>query len=148
MKQKILSFVVYGRKFLALRNNPNPEHGGDFWFVITGGVDGGEDHIDAVKREIIEETGLNTVEILSLNWGSIYEWREDLCEELNFISFVNSENITLNEEHIDYEWMDIDDFIERIKWDDDKRLLKKVLKMALNKEKYFNKLNLVDYRKS
>ncbi len=148
MKQKILAFVVYKGKFLALRNNPHPEHGGDFWFVVTGGVEEGEDQINAVKREVIEETGLNSEEILFLNWGSIYEWRGDLYKELNFLSFVNSGEVMLNEEHIKYEWLGIEDFIKRIKWDDDKELLRKVLKKALNKKQYFKKQEIKDYREN
>ena len=147
MKKKVLIFVMCNRKLLALRNNPqNPKHGGDFWFVVIGEVKKGENRIDAVKREIKEETGLNSKEILFLNWGSIYEWERDLCKELNFVSFVDSGNVTLNEEHTEYEWLDIGDFIERIKWYGDKKILGKVLEKALNKKQYFRKRKIKDYR--
>src|SRR3989338_7059576 len=39
------------------------------------------------------------------------------------------------------------DCIERIKWDDDKDLLRKVLEKALNKKQYFKKQEIKDYRK-
>jgi len=148
MKQKILAFIVHNRKFLALKSKPHPQHGGGFWFVVTGEVEEGEDYVDAAKREIIEETGLNVEDLLFLNWGSIYEWRGEIYKELNFISFVNSEDVTLNEEHDEYEWLDMDVFIERIKWDDDKELLRKVLKEALNKKKYFKRQKIKDYREN
>ncbi|MBS3086882.1 NUDIX domain-containing protein [Candidatus Pacearchaeota archaeon] len=145
MKQKILSFIVHDRKFLVLRNNPHPKHGGDFWFVVTGGVEKGENQVEAVKREVFEETGLIVNEIFDLNWGSVYKWEKDLCEELNFVSFVDSENIILNEEHTEHEWLNLDSFIDRIKWEDDKELLRKVLKKALNKKQYFKKQEIKDY---
>lgn len=152
MKRKILTFIVNGGKFLALEMTKHPEHapeGG--WFVLTGGVEENESYEDAVVREILEETGLNIEEIIPLNWGSVYEWDyngiKTACEELNFLSFVKSGEITLNKEHSKYEWLDIDEFIKKINWDDDKELLKKILEKAIRKEKYFDKMTLKDYRR-
>ncbi len=147
MKRKILSFVVNDGKFLALYSEPHKEYGEGGWFVVTGGVEENESYEDAVVREILEETGLDTEEIISLNWGSVYEWWDELCEEHNFITFVKPGKITLNEEHSKYEWLNIDEFIERIKWDDDKKLLKVVLEKALNKEKHFDEITFKDYRR-
>ena len=147
MKKKILSFVVNERKFLALYSEPHPDHGEGGWFVVTGGVEGNETHEEAVAREVLEEIGLAVDEIIPLNWGSVYNWGDELCEELNFVSFVKPGEIILNEEHSKFDWLDIDEFIERIEWDDDKELLKKILEKALNKEKYFNEAIFKDYRK-
>lgn len=63
-----------GGKLLALEMTKHPEYapkGG--WFVVTGAVEKNETLEEAVAREILEETGLDTEEIISLNWGSIYE---------------------------------------------------------------------------
>ncbi|MEX0920279.1 MAG: NUDIX domain-containing protein [Candidatus Pacearchaeota archaeon] len=147
MKKKILTFVVNRGKFLALHSEPHPDHGKGGWFVVTGGVEENETHEEAVAREILEETGLAVDEIIPLNWGSIYNWWDELCEELNFISFVKSGEMILNEEHSKFDWLEIDEFIERIKWDDDKELLKTILEKALNKEKHFHKMTVKDYRK-
>ncbi len=105
MKKKILSFITDGNFFLALRNSPfePKKHGGDFWFVVTGGVEGKESFDEAAKREIREETNLEVKDIFPLNWGSVYEWGGEVCEEHNFISFVDRKKIILNEEHIEYE---------------------------------------------
>ena len=148
MKRKILTFIVNDGKFLALEMTKHPEHapqGG--WFVVTGGVEENESPEDTVTREVLEETGLNIEEIISLNWGSIYEWGGELCEEQNFITFVKSGEVVLNEEHSDYQWLSLDEFIKKINWDDDKELLRKVLEKAINKEKYFDKINIKDYRR-
>lgn len=146
MQKKILTFVVSNGKFLALYSEPHPEHGEGGWFVVTGSLEKGETHKEAVAREISEETGLTTEEIVPLNWGSIYNWDDDLCEEHNFISFVKPGDVLLNEEHSKYQWLDIDDFIEKINWNDDKELLKQVLKKALNKKKHFKEFFFKDYR--
>ena len=148
MKRKILTFVVNDGKLLVLEMTKHPEHapeGG--WFVVTGGVEENESSKDAVAREVLEETGIDIEEIISLNWGSIYEWLGELCEEQNFIAFVKSGEVILNEEHSKYEWLNLDEFIKKINWDDDKELLRKVLEKALNKEKHFDKMTIKDYRR-
>ena len=131
MQRKILTFIVHGKNILALYSEPHPQHGEGGWFVVTGSVEENEDFEEAVSREVMEETGLVVEEIFPLNWGSVYNWRDEVCEEHNFVSFVNSKKVILNEEHSKYEWLDIDKFIEIIKWGDNKELLGKVLKKSL-----------------
>ena len=146
MKPKILSFVANSNKLLALKSKSHPDYGPSEWFVVTGFVEPGETHEDAVRREVLEETSLIAMNILPLNWGSIYEWKGESCKELNFMCFVKPGDVVLNEEHIEYEWLEIGGFIERIKWDDDKELLRKVLEKALNKKQYLKKQKIKDHR--
>jgi len=146
MKQKILTFVVHGKKILALYSESHPKHGEGGWFVVTGSVEEGESYKEAVAREIREETGLNFKKIFPLNWGSIYTWRDESCEEFNFLTFVKKRKVVLNEEHTTYEWLDLDSFVNKIKWNDDKELLKKVLKKAIKGELYFKEKTVKDYR--
>ena len=65
----------------------------------------------------------------------------------NFFVFVNNGEIILNEEHVDSEWLSLDEFIERIKWEDDKELLKIVLEKAIKRELFFKKEKIDDFRK-
>ncbi len=147
MQEKILTFIIRDEKMLALYSEPHPEHGKGDWFVVTGGVEDSESHETVVTREVMEETGLVVRETVFLNWSSIYNWEEDICEEYNFISFVDLSDVILNEEHSKYEWLELEDFIERIKWGGDKKLLREVLKKGMNREKYFQKLEIKDYRR-
>ncbi|HOF44523.1 MAG TPA: NUDIX domain-containing protein [Candidatus Pacearchaeota archaeon] len=148
MNKKILAFVCDGKKFLLLRNNPkDPSHGGDYWFTVTGSVEADESIENAVRREVKEETNLNVSEILGLKWGSVYSWGGKDYSENNFLVFVKKEKVVLNEEHVDSEWLNLNDFIKRIKWDLNKEELKKVLKKAVNKELYFKKEKIDDFRK-
>tara|TARA_Y100000310_G_scaffold326367_1_gene391175 strand:- start:801 stop:1256 length:456 start_codon:yes stop_codon:yes gene_type:complete len=146
MKQKVLSFIYDGERFLALHSDPHPEHGEGGWFVVTGGVDEGETNKEAVIREIIEETGLTVNKIFPLNWSSIYDWGDDVCEEYNFLSFVDIGDIILNEEHSKYEWLDLPEFVKRTKWGGDKDILTNVLKAAIDEKVYFDKPEIKDYR--
>ncbi len=132
MNKKILAFVYDGHKFLALRNNPqDPIHGGDFWLTVTGSLHEKETDKEAVSREIKEETNLETKEIFYLNWNSIYSWQKRDQYEKNYIAFVENKPIKLNEENIEYEWLNLKDFITRITWKLDKAELKKVLEKAI-----------------
>lgn len=45
-----------------------------------------------------------------------------------YISYVDDEDIILNEESIDYKWCTLDEFIDNIKWYYDKDELKTMLK--------------------
>lgn len=140
MNKKILVFVYDGRKFLALRNNSkDSSHGGDFWFTVTGSINKGEDIKEAIKREIKEEINLNVKELFDLKWGSVYSWGDKYYLEKNFIAFVNNGIVKLNEEHTECEWLNLDDFIKKIKWDLDKKELKKVLELGVKKQLFFKK---------
>ena len=133
MNKKIIAFVYDGEKFLILRNNSkDPAHGGDYWFTVTGSVEKNENEIEAVKREIKEETNLDVKDIVDLNWASIYSWDGEDHKEKNFSAFVKKGRIMLSQEHVAFEWLELDDFVERINWSSDKKMLKKVLKNSKN----------------
>jgi len=149
MNKKILAFVFDGEKFLLLRNNAKDlSHGGDYWFIVTGSIKADESLEDAIKREVKEETNLNVSEIFDLKWGSVYSWGGEDNSESNFLVFVKKEKVILNEEHVDFEWLNLDDFIKKIKWDLNKEELRKVLQKAIKNELFFKKEKIDDFRKN
>ena len=148
MNKKILAFLFIGEKFLLLRNNSkDPSHGGDYWFTVTGSVEANESIEDAVKREVEEETNLEVSEIFDLKWGSVYSWGGEDHLENNFLAFVNDGEVILNEEHVDSEWLDLNEYIKKINWDLNKEELRKVLQKAMKKELFFKKEKIDDFRK-
>lgn len=148
MNKKILAFVYDGNRFLILRNNPKDlAHGGDFWFTVTGSLNKTDTNEDAVKREIMEETGLKTIHIFDLNWESIYCWAGEEYFEKNFLAFIKKSNVKLSKEHIEFKWLDLDNFIKTIEWGADKDELKKALSAGIKRQSFFNKTKIEDYRK-
>jgi 8-oxo-dGTP pyrophosphatase MutT (NUDIX family) len=131
MRIKILSFITYNNKFLLLRNGPtDPIHGWDRWSTVTGSVEENETLEEAVAREIKEETNLDVAKTISLSSFSEYysEFDKEMCKEHNFISIVKNDQVTLdNIENIEYEWVPIDEYVERIWWDEKEQLKKDLL---------------------
>jgi len=134
MRTKILSFI-YSRKnqkWLLLKNNgDDPIHGGEKWFTVTGSVEPEDKSLeDAVARELLEEINQAPIKIINLNTKSKYfsEYDKEDCLEHNFLSIVNSDKVTLDTvENTDYLWVDLDEYIEKIWWLDDKQILKEQL---------------------
>ncbi len=148
MNKKILAFICDGERFLLLRNNPkDPSHGGDYWFTVTGTVEVNESLEDAINREVKEETNLKVSEIFNLKWGSIYSWSGEDYSENNFLAFVKRGKVMLNEEHVDSEWLNLDDFVKKINWGLNKEELRKVLQKAVKREIFFKKEKVDDFRK-
>lgn len=138
IKKKILA-IIHRKKnnnleFLALQNNPkDPIHGGDFYYVVTGGIEGDEKLKNAVQREIKEETGIiNIIKIIPT--GKIYKYThpgegKNLCQEECFLVEVDEDVQHLSEEHVDYKWLKEKEFIKTIHWYYDKEDLKELLKI-------------------
>lgn len=126
-KKKILA-VIYRRngdkkEFLALKNNPrDPIHGGDFYFVVTGGIKKDENVRAAVRREILEETGItDIINIVDLNKTCTYVCEGEagyVCKESEFLVEVNADAVKLNNEHIGYKWLEKDAFMKLVAWSD------------------------------
>ncbi|HOW29832.1 MAG TPA: NUDIX domain-containing protein [archaeon] len=139
MRIKILSFI-YSRKnnrFLLLKNNgEDPIHGGEKWFTVTGSVEKEDKSLeDAVARKMLEEIDIAPIKIINLNTKSEYysNYDKEQCEEHNFLSIINSDKVILDGiEHIDFLWCDIDEYIEKLWWDDNKESLKKKLETEIN----------------
>ena len=137
---KILTFIVnQDKKLLLLKGSPDdPQLKKSIWYVVTGGCEDCDNNLeDTVKREIKEETNLEAIKIIYLNWIFEYTSLGEKCTEYAYITFVEDGNIILNEENIDYKWCDKEEFIEKIDWFGDKNILKYVLDKALFEEVLF-----------
>lgn len=138
--KKILTFIVnQDNKILLLHNNFNDlSHGGDIWYTVTGAMEENDTNLlETVKREIKEETNLDVINSMYLNVVLKYSIKDILCEEYVFISFVDNNSIILNEEFIEYLWLDINKFLSKCHWYYDKNMLSNILNEAINRKLYY-----------
>ena len=101
------------------------------WGFPKGHVEHDETEEDTAKREVKEETNLDVENIIDMNWNFQYESLGKKCNEHAFISKVKENKILLNEESIQYEWLTLEDFINKIDWFYDKKELKEKLSIEL-----------------
>ena len=116
MKKIPISVLVLiytkNKDILILKKN----NGKDMWQSVTGSVNDGESVDDAAKREVYEETGLNTDNIINCNKQYIFEiyemWRYKYddnvthnTEHVFLLELDESKDIVIDkEEHVSYEW--------------------------------------------
>ncbi|MFO7898473.1 MAG: NUDIX domain-containing protein [Planctomycetota bacterium] len=85
---------------------------GEIWCQVAGGIEDGETAWQAALREIREETGLVPDEFYSADiCEQFYEpHRECVAIIPVFVAFVPEDAaVTLNPEHSEYRWMDVDE---------------------------------------
>ena len=136
----ILTFIINeDKQILLLHNNyEDLSHGGDIWYTVTGAVeDCDKDIVDTVKREVKEETNIDVKESIYQNVKLKYTNRNTDCIEYVYVSYIDNYDIKLNEEWIDYKWLNTHDFILSCHWYYDKEVLNNILSKALNKELYY-----------
>ena len=135
MKEKILSFIINdeGKLLLLKGSEKDPQLKKSIWYVVTGSLEDCDKNLEeTVKREIKEETNLDVIKLMDINWVFKYNSLGNYCVEKAYISKVNDSKIILNEESIGYEWLDLGEFITKIDWFYNKEELENKLKEALN----------------
>jgi 8-oxo-dGTP pyrophosphatase MutT (NUDIX family) len=104
--QKAVVWNPDGSTFLALRRSLDDPVRAGRWDLPGGNVSYGEDHREAIRREIREETGLEVTDLQLVQvktqmyrGGEVYRiFVGHRCQAL-------SDTVTLSEEHIDHRWV-------------------------------------------
>lgn len=77
------------------------------WALVGGGVEEGEEPLEAVSREIKEEIGLD---IDNFKEKFVLQRNDDSVEHMFVTKFSgDKDSIKLNEEHQDYKWCDVNE---------------------------------------
>jgi len=115
-KRKEVQAVIRSPEgYLTVRKN-NGE-----WRLLKGGVETGEELIEALKREIKEETGIEGVEV----YGKAYSYRfkaggfEHIVS--SFLVMTEETDVDLQEEELmDFEWLEKKDLMGRVSFDNER----------------------------
>lgn len=119
-------------KFLILKRSDGVIYSNQ-WRMIGGKVEQGETAWEAARRELKEETGLET----ELFWSvpTINHFYDSESDEIYlipaFAAQVNEDDsITLNHEHNSYLWVTIDEVEQYIDWPEQQRIMKLTEKLV------------------
>lgn len=132
--EKSCGLVVFNsNKILLLKYSANDTQGeGGHWDFPKGHVESNETEIETALRELEEETGITNAEIIAGFRHSIsytfYRKSEPLSKKvIFFLAGTVEKKVTLSHEHIDYAWLEFDNALEKLTYDNARQILKKAL---------------------
>ena len=94
-------------KVLLLQRND----GNNVWEIPGGKRENNEDIVNALKREVQEETGLIINEYKIVYVSPIFENHPVLKPFLNigYLCLVDNSDVVISDEHIDYKWVSVEE---------------------------------------
>lgn len=143
----ITFLIEFDNKFLLISRGEHEENFPSLWAFPGGKVEIGETAIDTIKREILEEVGLEIHD--EATFLNSYSFKKSVG--VAFLVRATSDNVKLDEEFSDYAWVENTDDMKKYNCISGiynhlvraKELLEKchldsLEKMNLTKEKYIN----------
>lgn len=102
----------------------------NYWDFPKGHLENNETPKEAAKREVEEETGLKEIEFVEDFKETIkyfFKW-----EGKNFVKFVTfflakakTKNVKISSEHIGYDWLPFKEALQRLSFENTKKILRK-----------------------
>ncbi|MEM3851990.1 MAG: NUDIX domain-containing protein [Methanomassiliicoccales archaeon] len=100
------------------------EERGGYWTPITGHVEKGEKLMDALYREVKEETGIADPEyVIDLRVPYRFAKDGEEFEEHSFGVQVETDSVVLSPEHQSFEWLTYEAALQRLRWNEQKNAL-------------------------
>ncbi len=94
------------------------------WQLPGGRLNEGEKWDDGLRREILEETGITDVEILSITMVDNWEFRGALMYGVYFLCRTSATDVIISDEHTAYSWVSKEDDLDKIEfWHGNLRML-------------------------
>lgn len=107
--------INHGGKILALRRAPNDHSRGGNWDLPGGGYEQGEDVIEAIKREVMEEVGLTVISaspVYFTNRIGVSEgfFKGDTVFGACYACSDWVGEVELSSEHVEFQWVTTEEF--------------------------------------
>jgi len=129
VKQKSAGIVLFqnfhGTNSFLLLNYPQGH-----WDFVKGKMERDETPYETARRETEEETGITDIEFIDGFEESVeYEFRfnNDLIQKkvIFFLAKTNISKISLSHEHKDFVWLEYEDAMKKVTFDNAKKILAK-----------------------
>jgi dATP pyrophosphohydrolase len=122
-----------GLKFLLMKRNLNKIYE-NLWQGVAGKIEDGETAPEAAIRELKEETGLDPVNMFVADHVSrFYEVHGDRVNLVPVFGMeVDSDEVMLSEEHVDFKWVTIKEALNTLVWNGQKEGIQTVHDMVIS----------------
>ena len=108
--------------FLLLKRSNNKIYPG-IWQGVTGKIDNDEEPYRAALRELKEETNLTPQKMWTIDKVNLfYDAKKNIMNLIPvFGVIVDTQKVTLSNEHIEYKWYNINEAIKLLTWNQQKK---------------------------
>ena len=126
--EKSIGAIVYNHgKFLIL------QYGLGHWDYVKGNVEKGETDEQVVKRELWEETGIKNYELVpgfkeKISYFYKKEGETVMKTVVFYLLKTEEDRVRLSFEHKAYVWLEYDDALKKVTYDNAKKVLAKAKK--------------------
>lgn len=122
-----------GPIYLMLKRNTG-KHYEHLWQGVAGKIEKGETAWQTIIRELKEETGKEPYKIFVADHiASYYDPRKNIIQMIPIFGIeVKGEDVTLSDEHKDYQWVTFEKALELLTWKGQKEGLKTVHDELIN----------------
>jgi 8-oxo-dGTP diphosphatase len=102
----VKAIILYGRRALIIQRSYEDITGGGSWEFAGGKLEFGEDLDTGLKREVMEEVGLQ-IKVKKLLYASTFQsGKNRQVVIINYLCHSMSDQVILSEEHVKYLWAD------------------------------------------
>jgi len=120
-----------GNRFLLL-NYPTGH-----WDFVKGKIEQGETLHQTAVRETKEETGISDLEFVEgfeekINYNFQFEGELIQKEVVFFLAKTKTPTVNVSHEHLDYAWLDYENALEKVTYQNAKNILSKANKLFRN----------------
>jgi 8-oxo-dGTP pyrophosphatase MutT (NUDIX family) len=120
-----------GNQFLLL-NYPTGH-----WDFVKGKIEQGETLHQTAVRETKEETGISDLEFVEgfeekINYNFQFEGELIQKEVVFFLAKTKTHTVNVSHEHLDYTWLDYENALEKVTYQNAKNILSKANKLFRN----------------